>query len=292
MPLYFGFLILFFICWFVLVSKDTLATYPFYKNHWWEFFVFVQNWVFIKNYPPAAIHLNNLWSLAVEEQFYLLFPFLIILLKKPKKIAWVLLSLIVLIVVCRCLYYNYYAVSSSGNFKAIYWNTFLRVDTLLIGALLFIVPNYCKLPPFFFRVYTYFVLGILICTAYGIYYYREKPISFPFFDTIGFTLIAILFSYLLYKTIEVKNKYLIKIISGKWLIYIGKISFGIYIFHWPIYLLGFGFLNKILALMNYEVSDANLHIINVCLSLALTFALSHFSFKYFESYFLKWKQRM
>jgi peptidoglycan/LPS O-acetylase OafA/YrhL len=235
--------------------------------------------------------LHHLWSLAIEEQFYLLFPFLIILIKKPKKIAWTLFSLILLIVVCRCFYYNYYSIAISEDFKLIYWNTFLRADSFLIGALLFTVLQYCKLPPSFSRLYGIFTLLILAVSIFGIYYYHEKLMCFPFFDTIGFTCIAIIFSYPIYKTITADNKYLIKIISQKWLIYIGKISFGIYIFHWPILILGIGVINKVLSVVNYQASDSTVHILNICLGLIITFTLSHFSFKYFESYFLKWKSK-
>lgn len=48
-PLYFSFLILFFICWFLLASKEALGNFPFYANHWWKFFFFIQNWIFANN---------------------------------------------------------------------------------------------------------------------------------------------------------------------------------------------------------------------------------------------------
>jgi peptidoglycan/LPS O-acetylase OafA/YrhL len=78
-----------------------------------------------------------------------------------------------------------------------------------------------------------------------------------------------------------------KIISFdyKWLNYIGKISYGMYVYHWII----------ILFVLNFTIQmKGNSILFNTLFygaSIGLTILVSHFSFFKFESYFLKFKDK-
>jgi len=89
--------------------------------------------LFIQNLVPASgnIWTGNTWSLAIEEQFYILSPFL--LLSCPKRfVPHALCAGILISVACRLGMLIYFG-SAAG--LMIYPLTFCRMDTLLIGIL-------------------------------------------------------------------------------------------------------------------------------------------------------------
>lgn len=100
--------------------------------HWmyhWYLFLFLMNtskfFEIIRPYPLVI-----LWSLAVEEQFYLVWP-LVVYWSSDRVLAWVAASLVV---VAPCLRYIA-TVATSGHWQ-IYPSTIFRMDLLAAGALI------------------------------------------------------------------------------------------------------------------------------------------------------------
>jgi len=143
LPLYYLFLILFFLFWFMVIDRKVEQS-PFYSHNWYLFFVFFQNWILITTPDNSASHLNHFWSLAVEEQVYLIYPLFFLLLKKRKNIFLGLVILLVVIVIARIItfYYN----TGADNYKSIYCNTFFRSDSFLLGSLLYFFLNFYQSP--------------------------------------------------------------------------------------------------------------------------------------------------
>ena len=132
------------------------------------------------------------------------------------------------------------------------------------------------------------VFVLLTVVLFAVFYWNNSASKInSFFPTIGYTIIAILYSYIIYFTVFSKNVIWNSIINNNWLVFIGKISFGLYIFHVPIFFL----LEIILTKMSLNLHCKNyFKIIFVgLLSFTITFMISRFSYKYFESYFLRKK---
>ena len=107
----------------------------------------------------------------------------------------------------------------------------------------------------------------------------------------GYTIIAIMYAGLLQSILFKKSRIINLITSFGFLRYTGRISYGMYIFHLPFFMLGFVFLNKAFAYFNFSIDNNTIHMVNVLICIPTTYLISHLSFKYYESYFLKRKSR-
>lgn len=180
-------------------------------------YTFNYAWV-IENIPLSAV--SHFWSLCVEEQFYLFWPIIVLLLSgKPKVLLYLLLSIILFGI--AQMVFN--IIPQLSPFNKI--NLLTRMSSLGMGALAAILIKMNKLPYSFFTKkwieYTMlFILILFLFLEVDIKYAILPVCSFYFIikgAKFGFTSSAL-------KWIENSNK----------LLFIGTISYGIYIYHLPI----------------------------------------------------------
>ncbi len=124
LPLYYLALLLFLVVLpaVTTLSPQILATYA---NQTW-LWTFLINW---KESGPQIYWFPHFWSLAVEEQFYLVWP-LVIALVPIKRLLWLLPAIAVVSLLTRPALFDL-GVSSGG----IYTLTVSRMDALALGAL-------------------------------------------------------------------------------------------------------------------------------------------------------------
>jgi peptidoglycan/LPS O-acetylase OafA/YrhL len=163
--------------------------------------------------PPVS----HLWSLAVEEQFYILWPFIILLI--PRKGLLSLISTVILLSLV-------FVLINSGKDEFVFMLPFSCMSTLGAGALLAYIKN--ETPGLLARIGrwslpSFLVAGIVFCIWYA---------SFSFF--IQHILIAFFSFWLIVYCITSSNTWFNGAFSNPVTSYLGKISYGLYLYHNPI----------------------------------------------------------
>ena len=171
--------------------------------------------------------LQHYWSLAVEEQFYLVFPalFLLVARIKVKAKSWLVAPLVVFAVISLASLVR--AITTSNPTQS-YFNSFDRAYELGIGALLALVLALRKFSLSNISINLLSIAGTAL-VAFSVLNF-DSGSSFPgasaLVPTIGAALI--LFS----ETNSTKLSVVGSTLARKPLVYIGKLSYSIYLWHW------------------------------------------------------------
>ena len=229
--------------------------------------------------PPATNGFDDIfnivWSLSIEEHFYLVFPVLFYLLyRSGNKLLY--LSL----VVCLCAFvYRYYILNTGINDYAatmrIYVVTEARVDSIMWGciAALLIYKNPAKWYINIIRSPWSLFIGIIIILSPAVFSNRLFAESFRFTrQSLGFMFIVPCIGYL------AQNSIIRKIFEHNVLVFIGKLSYSLYLFHWVA-----------VTVANHYFKFATP--VWLCLMLSLTILLSLTSYYLVERPFVELRKR-
>ncbi|MFI5185550.1 MAG: acyltransferase family protein [Chitinophagales bacterium] len=275
-PLYYLVLI-FFLIIFPHIRNFPLDLRFYLQNQFW-YWTYLENWVFIFKYDGKGAALNHFWSLAIEEQYYLIWPFIILFIRNIKVLLASCLLALIIIIMARLFIWN--------NFQLDYNRLFLftRIDGLLIGSMLGIVYHTNQS-----LLRKYFTLLILLLAAFNfIVYFLKKDPNFPVWAIAGYTTFAAIFAILIYESVKKENKVINTIFTNSILRSLGKYSYGLYIFHWPVYLLTRPLTDKLTSDFFTQGSTSQLIISSVIATLA-GLVLSVLSYHLFEKHFLRLK---
>jgi peptidoglycan/LPS O-acetylase OafA/YrhL len=228
------------------------------------------------------VAITHLWSLSVEEQFYMIWPFLIAKLRNPKSILRACMFAGVLALLLRI------GVYAAGSLSFSWAYTFLlcRMDTIAIGAAIAILmrgPAREKLQSLAPYIFFGAAIGIVaICVARKTVDHSDTAIG-----TIGFTLLAIMFGGLLVLVMN-KGSWLAGLFSLPVLRMFGKYSYGFYLFHFPLWVALGPSKDFFVARMHSYFIGATFHVF-FCLVVNLLVAVA--SFHLFESPIMRLKGR-
>ena len=219
-PLYY--LVLFLV--FVVEPLFVPAMRPTVASIWPAFAFYVQNLVYHDAYP---LGLAATWSLAVEEQFYITWPLLIFLLKKRTLII-VLFSLFVVSLSLRLVFY--FRGAESGF---VHQYTFSRLDPITFGSLaaLWLRSPSCTLVRWRTRSYQLLFVGTAGTLLARFVMHRNSSV-------VGYTFLGLLYTGLigLLLVSDIRSSPLGRSFSARWLRYLGRISYGIYLLHYPLFI--------------------------------------------------------
>jgi peptidoglycan/LPS O-acetylase OafA/YrhL len=279
-PLYYLTLIIFFVLFPAFHFKPINFDYYLHNQSW--FWLYIQNWLFIfYPGPSSATVLTHFWSLAVEEQFYLAWPFIILLLKRPKTILYLLIFLLLGVITLRFILWTY-QIENLAYFNLY---TFSRIDGICIGSMLAVLRTIN--PKAILRYFTLIVLGLAALNFLFYFFNSQNQFSFPYLAIVGYTTFAVIFGLLVNEGIEGQNVVINTIFSFPLLRFFGRISYSLYVFHWPIYIILAPVFQK--WLMN-NVKMNNAPMLSSIITTVIALILALISFQFFEKKFLSLKK--
>jgi len=175
----------------------------------------------------AVGDLGHLWSLAVEEQFYLLWPAILVLflgVRRPTGyVATVLVAAIAVVAVRRAVLWE-----GGTGWLPLFNRTDTRVDSLLVGALLASLWVRGRTPVKGLVPAAWVATGILLlCVEFA-----RGDEAFVFLG--GFTLVAVTAAVLILATIDSDwpgNR----VLALAPLVAVGRVSYGLYLWHVPVF---------------------------------------------------------
>jgi peptidoglycan/LPS O-acetylase OafA/YrhL len=174
---------------------------------------------------PLFQYSNHLWSLALEEQFYLFWPLLVLVLKDRRKLMFLAIALSLAAILIRV------SLSLRGyDPEYTYKMLPCRMDSLLLGGWLALAIRGAECAAVVRRCKAVFFMAILIllvdgCVEHGLDWGHSR-----FINTIGYTVIAIASTSLIAIALSPDSK-VGKFFRLSWLRGLGKYSYGIYVWH-------------------------------------------------------------
>lgn len=258
-PLYLG----------VLGASVTVATlhHSFHKTALWYGAALVMMANLVTSETTNVVHL---WSISVEEQFYVFWP-TVMRLMSPRRLIFAALGLLVISNGVLA----WYGLIHADTFKRVWWNTFVEMEFFATGILLALRDELITQKPYSWKVRIPGLMGVPILWFVAIYVFHiqggNDRASGPISLCVGYALVAI------------ACVSLIDLVRGieRWpkpIVYLGKISYGLYVFHLPILIA--------VRHIHFLILPAKLVV-----ALALTIVVASLSYKWYESPFLRLKER-
>lgn len=194
-------------------------------------------WTYTENWAWPLIQIGNglghFWSLAVEEQFYLVWPLLVILLPRAALVRACVLAILVAVAFRLATQWGWPALAE----RAAYSFTIARIDALALGALLAVLLRERES---FGWITTWLPrAGLLTLVAVPLIMAVNHNFA-PVTDGLGLfnqTLAALGFAALLLAALLPKGlpgRLLQRALNLGWLRTVGKYSYAMYVFHLPL----------------------------------------------------------
>lgn len=250
-------------------------------NKWW-YFSFTQNWLFVRDGYPAVPHLAYLWSLAVQVQFYIILFLIICITRKPQHLLAIFLILGLLAATLRT---NMSFETTNGSFAHYMYNTFTRLDTFAGGVVLYclLAMNRAKQ----FTAVLLFAVSFILLLLTGLMRH-----NFDFSDPViagpGIFIFVPLATTLLYFMFAAQPAWMGAIARFRPFTFAGRISYGLYLFHIPV----FTFLSGRLYGQLVKITGTGLlsETLAAVICFTISIAISWFSFRFIESKILSYRK--
>jgi peptidoglycan/LPS O-acetylase OafA/YrhL len=240
----------------VCVDAFALAVLPFRPNDYLALTVpatpavllYFSNWMIVGTNSSYLGWFGPLWSLSVEEQFYLIWPLVLIALFRATR-PLRLLAIVAAVISAGAIVIRFLFFEPENLLRA--FGTDFRVDMLLAGVLLAIgvraggegmvriVCRYLVLP-----AVCYLAVVAVVVPEFNV---AGTEVASRLYYTVGLPLVALSTVSIIGFIVTHQTSTMTRLLSWKPLAYTGKISYGMYLWHYPIAMGILGFLDPTVA---------------------------------------------
>jgi peptidoglycan/LPS O-acetylase OafA/YrhL len=278
-PLYYGVLLVLFACtpifhihwrgdeWRLLTYSNRLFPDP--AGEPWHF------------YYGGLVSLVNFWSLHIEEQFYMIWPLFVFLVRSPKRLLSIAAGISVISLGLRLFLY---AHGFSQDF--LYTSLITRIDSLLIGACLALALR-TRFHALALRVATPVCLAatLLFVADLSVQHIAATRNLLALFPS-EFTLISLAATALIAMCQKPSSR-MARVFRTPVLRFFGKYSYGLYVFHSVLPMFYVPLLKSLTQRLHPHAMG---NVINSVTELGVAVGVSMLSYRYFEMPFLKLKR--
>lgn len=259
---------------------------PVFHLHWQP--VHALYWVYLGNMvnmpllgpPGQSLSLTHFWSLAVEEQFYLLWPFIVWRIKDRRKLLKVIVAILIASPILRIVLLVAGVPTAFTEFLL-----FTRADSLLYGALIAVLLEVGK-PALTTARKVLMATSVLIAITYPLA--LRVPGGEPVWrNSVAYSLIGMGAASLVCLC-AVGSGILARIFSNRVLRFFGKYSYGIYVYHGLYAALLRHWISTEPALERLGSLTTPL---GVVLGVGIAVGIAYLSYNYFEAPILRMKDR-
>jgi peptidoglycan/LPS O-acetylase OafA/YrhL len=241
---------------------------------WPYFYFYAQN---LSSNLSIPYGLGPTWSLAIEEQFYLTWPLLVFLLKK-RFLAITLICAVLLSLTMRVI-----AFKSGAPLKFIHEFTLCRLDSIALGSLaaIWLRSPGCTERLWRRRSIQFMTAGVIGVIAARLLFHQQSTV-------ISYTFMAMGFTGLLGIALVSDHHAMVlgHFLNARWLRYTGKISYGLYLIHMPIFLFFTAIARRHAVFSN---SAALNNIANATVEILAVFIVAAASWRFLETPILRLK---
>lgn len=232
--------------------------------------IYMMNWNRAFGWFPPTL-LGHTWSLSMEEQFYVLWPGLFSFVHKRRPILWLTLAFAV-VTAWRVI------LASAGADPERTYNGFdTHSDGLLLGCIIALLSRH--------RLGAVLSKGVVIPVVGMLLIFRYLDVRTYFAETAGFLMSAIFAAWIILALEH--DSWLKKFLSAKPFVFTGRISYGWYLWHFPIIRLALYAMTRI----HTSISEGTELIVVDGACFVLSYMVAVLSYRYVETPFLRLKKR-
>lgn len=274
-PLYYLILLICFILFPIV--RAALGDHPApEKGNPWLYIGFLSNFDNIYNGTEVPA-LWSMWSISVEEQFYLFWP--LVLKLSPQRWRWVPMCAIVLMsLVIRSFHLDNYNFCQFHTLSVI---SDMAVGGLMAWAAFTAHPVFSRL-----RRLKKMHIALVYLVGFALVLTRNYWIEVPALFLFERLILSLFFAFIIFEQTFLETSFF-KVGNSWALTQLGRISYGLYCYHYLVLMMMFELTGK----LKWDTTLVGTLFFNNLLALAITVVISYLSYRFFESWFLNLKDK-
>jgi len=216
----------FYFYWMFLVAYLLLAGKQILWPHALSALLYTSNYYVALNGDPVN-GFSHTWSLAIEEQFYLLWPALFLALRRN---LTRMTAFLICLIGAAWLHRAVLCVWLHADQAYFYASFDTRIDQLMMGCVLAVLIRSGALKSFWEAISSSMFAPLLTLALLSVSMYFDFSLGFDYRDVVGFAVEPVLIAVLLVQLINLRSTPLWSWLDGAIPSYLGRISYSLYLY--------------------------------------------------------------